>query len=258
MSGAPGPDDRSLPVDLHFPDPRILSVDIDSIVRRGTRMRRNRRMLAGAGAAAVIVVLGVSGAYLVPGPSPSAASVTGTASVSAPASSSRFETTSVYRDHPPTGGRITVIGTMPNPEADFTMSLLAWPSGGQLCSGTADLTSATDNSIACADPPSELSSGGPAVAAPHVVAHVTDLEGSQVVIGFAAGDVTRVSLKIHGQEYSAKVVPLSGAPSTGAYLVWVSPRNGAVTDHDFAQITGYDSRGEIVARDLSSNASAPK
>jgi hypothetical protein len=91
-----------------------------------------------------------------------------------------------------------------------------------------------------------------------VVAHVTDLEGSQVVIGFTAGDVTRVSLKIHGQEYGAKVVPLSGAPSTGAYLVWASPRNGVVTDHDFTQLTGYDSRGQIVARDQSSNASAPQ
>jgi hypothetical protein len=166
MSGAPEPDDRSLLVDLHFPDPRILSVDIDSIVRRGMRMRHNRRMLARAGAAAAIVVLGVSGAYLMPGPSPSKARVAGTASVPAPASSSRFETTSVYRDHPPTGGRITVIGTMPYPEVGFTMSLLAWPSGGQLCSGTADLASATDNSITCADPPSELSSGGPVVAAP--------------------------------------------------------------------------------------------
>ncbi len=199
-------------------------------------------------------MLGVSGAYLAPGASPAKAPVTGAASVSAPASpasSSRFETTSVYRDHPPTGGRITVIGTMPYPEFGFTMSLLAWPSGGQLCSGTADLASTTDNSITCADPPSELSSGGPAVAAPHVVAHVTDLEGSQVVIGFTSGDVTRVSLKIQGQEYSATVVPLSGAPSTGAYLVWASPRNGVVTDHDFTQIIGYDSRGEIVARDLS-------
>ena len=237
------PDDLSLPVNIHFPDQRVFAVDIDSIMGRGLRMRRNRKALTGAVAAVAIGVLGVSAAYLVPTSSSGApVAVSGTQSPNA------FQQSSAVRDHPPAGGRATVIGSRANPMAGFTLSAVAWLSGGQICYGAADLSSTTNSSITCANRPSTLSPGQAAVLAPHVVAGVTDDMGSPLLIGFASGDVAKVSLKIRGHLYDATVVPLTGSPSIGAYMLWPSPANGVITtQQDFAQITGYNTQGTVVA-----------
>jgi hypothetical protein len=134
--------------------------------------------------------------------------------------------------------------------AGSTLSAVAWLAGKGYCFGATDLTSSktSENSINCVHRPSALSSAKPAVVAPEVVLGVTDATGSQLVIGFVSGDVTKVSLKIRGHLYDADVAELFGSPSTGAYMVWVSPAYGVVTGaQDFTQITGYDARGAVVA-----------
>lgn len=242
MSTEPQADEQPLPVNLHFRDQRALTVDIDSIMRRGLRMRRSRRALAGGVAAVAIGALGVSAAYLASTPSTSAPAVGG-------ASSTGFQQSGIVRDHPPAGGRVTVLGSQVNPMAPGspTMSVVAWLSRGQLCSGVADLKNTASDAVACASRPSALSTAAPAVLAPRLVADFTDQFGRRVAIGFVSGDVAKVSLKIRGQLYTAATVPLSGATATGAYMFWIGGGVFVTGDQDLTQITGYDSHGVVVA-----------
>ena len=245
----PESDSRPLPVNLHFPDQRSLTVDIDAVMRRGLRMRRNRKVLAGTIAAVAVGVLGASAAYLVPAtaPAPTTASSSKAPVVSA-ASPTGFQGSSVVRDHPAAGGHITVLDSRVNPMmGGFTVSVVAWLSDGQLCSGAADLTSSSDSSITCASRPSELSATAPTALAPYLVAGVTTATGQQLVIGFTSGDIAKVSLKIRGHLYDAAVVALPGSPPTGAYMVWTGGADFVRTGQDFTQITGYDSQGAVVA-----------
>ena len=242
----PESDSRPLPLNLHFPDQRSLTVDIDAVMRRGLRMRRNRKVLAGTVAAVAVGVLGASAAYLVPAPTPAPASSSKAPVVSA-ASPTGFQGSSVVRDHPAAGGHITVLGSRVNPMmGGFTVSVVAWLSDGQLCSGAADLTSSSDSSITCASRPSELSATAPTALAPYLVAGVTTATGQQLAIGFTTGDIAKVSLKIRGHLYDAAVVALPGSPATGAYMVWTGGADFVRTEQDFTQITGYNSQGAVV------------
>lgn len=239
------PDDWPLPIDVDFPDERSLTVDIDAVMRKGLRMRRNRKALTGAVAAVAVGVLGLSAAHLAPTSSSGAPAV----NVVTPTKSQQ---SNALLDRFLGADDVTVLGSKPNPMAGSTLFAVAWLSGGGICVGATDLRSAetTSSSIACDRRPSALSSAKPTVLAPRVVLGVTDDTGSQLVIGFVSGDVTKVSLKIRGHLYDAAVTALFGSPSTGAYLVWVSPANGVVTGgRDFTQITGYDARGAVVAGD---------
>jgi hypothetical protein len=230
-------------MDVHFADQRSLTVDIDAIIRNGLRMRRNRKALVGVVAAAAVGVLGVSAAYLAPTSS-------STVPVVNAASPTGSQQPTVLHDYPPAVGHVTVLGSRANPMAGSTLSAVAWLSGEGICFGATDLTrtDTTGSSISCTRRPSALSATEPTVVAPQVVADVTDDMGSQLVIGFVSGDITKVSLDILGHPYDAAVAALPGSPSTGAYLVWVSPANGVVTGgQDFTQITGYTSRGVPVA-----------
>ena len=87
---------------------------------------------------------------------------------------------------------------------------------------------------------------GQGVAAPHVVAGVTNPEGSQVAIGFVTGDVSKVSLSITGESFSATVVPVAGAASLGAYTFGIPGSYGSATGIDFTGLVGYDSRGDVI------------
>ena len=235
--------DQPLPVNLHFPDQRALTVDIDSIMRRGLRMRRTRKALTGAVAAVAIGGLGVSAGYLVPTTSSSAHAVS-------TVSPTGFQQSSVVRDHPPAGGRVTVLDSRANPQvAGLTASVVAWLSGGRICSGVANLTSTANDAVTCVSRPSALSTATPTVLAPHVVADTTDYSGSQLAIGFVSDDatITNVFLKIRGHIYDSAVVPLPGSASIGAYRVWIAEEDFVTTEQDFTQITGYTSYGVVVA-----------
>jgi hypothetical protein len=237
------PDDRSLPIDVHFPDQRSLTVDIDVIMRNGLRMRRNRKAFVGVVAAVAAGVLGVSAATLAPMSSSSAHVVNA-------ASPTGTQQSNVLREIIPGVDHVTILGSRANPMAGSTLSAVAWLSGGGPCFGATDLTktSTSDSSYTCIRRPSALSSTKPTVLAPQVVAGVTDDTGSQLMIGFVSGDVTKVSLKIRGHLYDAAVAALFGSPSTGAYMVWASAADGVVTGgQDFTQITGYNSHGVLVA-----------
>jgi hypothetical protein len=131
------------------------------------------------------------------------------------------------------------------------LSAVAWLAGGGVCYGTTDVTKpgASSSAIDCGRRPSALSATKPSVLAPQVLAGITNDTGSQLVVGFVSGDVTKVSLKIRGHLYDAAVTELFGSPSTGAYMVWASPADGVVTNgQDFTQVTGYNSHGVVVAR----------
>ncbi|MEY9864277.1 hypothetical protein ABH935_009933 [Catenulispora sp. GAS73] len=233
-------DGRPLPVNLHFRDERVLTVDIDAIMSSGRRMRHNRKALAGAGVVAAIGVLGVSAAYLAP-TSASSAAVVG----AAPSPGRQQPSTAL--NYLAGGGHVTVLGSRVNAQAGFTLSAVAWRAGPSICSGIANLVATTtSSSITCANRPSTLSATRPTVLAPHLVTGVTDDMGAQVAIGFVSGDVAEVSLKVRGQLCDATVVALPGSPSTGAYVVWIGPGDSVATAQDFTQIIGYDSRGAIV------------
>jgi len=237
-------DDQPLPVNLRFRDERALTVDIDAAMSSGRRMRRNRKALAGAVAAVAIGVLGVSAAYLAPTSSSSAPVVSAAPSTGSQQSSARLDLLLAG------GGHVTILGSRVNAMAGSTLSAVAWRAGPSICYGTADLaTSASGSStssINCAQRPSALSATTPTVLAPQLVAHVTDDMGAQVAIGFVSGDVAKVSLKIRGHLYDATVVALPGSPSTGAYVVWIGPKDLVTTARDFTQIVGYGSRGTVV------------
>lgn len=246
MSSEPELDDQVLPVNLHFRDERVLTVDIDAVMNSGRRMRRDRMVLAGVGAAAVIGVSAVSVAYLVPTASPSASTV-GSAPSSSPAASSSPQPSDKLDSLLAGGGHVTVLGSRPNPMAGFTLSAVAWRAGRQICYGTANLAgSVTSSTITCANRPSALSATTPTALAPNLIAGVTDDTGARVAIGFVSGDVATVSWKIRGHLYDATVVALPGSPSTGAYMAWIDSEDAGSSAPEFTQITGYDSRGNVV------------
>lgn len=235
-------DDQPLPVNLHFRDERALTVDIDAIMSRGLRMRRNRKVLAGVVAAVTSGGLGVSAAYLAPTSSP------GAPAVSAAPSTSRQQSSNNNLDVVLAGaGHVTVLGSRPNITSGSTLSAVAWRAGPQICYGSADLAGSTTSSmINCADRPSALSATTPTVLPPQLIGGVTDDTGAQLAIGFVSGDVATVSVKIRADLYDATVVALPGSPSTGAYVVWIAPQDVVTSPRDFTQITGYDSQGAAV------------
>jgi hypothetical protein len=234
---------RPLPVNLHFPDERVLTVDIDAIMGSGRRMRRNRRALAWALAAVAIGVLGTSAAYLAPAASSSSAPV-----VSAAPSSSTQQWSAKLGKLLAGGGQVTILGTQVNAAAGSTTFGVAWRSGPGICFGTADVAGAVSNSsINCTGRPSALSATKPSALAPQLVKGTTDDTGGQVAIGFVSGDVAKVSLKIRGHLYDADVVAVPGSPSTGAYMVWIDPKDFVTTARDFTQIIGYNDRGAVVS-----------
>lgn len=236
-------DDQPLPVNLHFRDDRALTVDIDAIMSSGRRMRRNRKVVAGAVAAAVIGVLGVSAAYLAPTSSSNAPVVSAAPSTSPQQSSDRLDSLLAG------GGHVTVLSSRPNAMTGYTLSAVAWRAGPQICYGTADMAGSKMNStITCANRPSALSATTPTVLAPHLITGVTDDTGAQVAIGFVSGDVAKVSLKIHGHLYDATVVAVPGSPSTSAYTLWIDPKDHVASPQDFTQITGYSSQGAVATR----------
>lgn len=243
MSSEPEFDDQPLPVNLHFRDERALTVDIDAIVHSGRRMRRNRKALAGAVAAAVIGVVGASAAYLAPSSSSS------TPVVSAAPSAGPRQSPNNLDEVLAGGGHVTIVGSWPSPTAGYTRSAVAWRAGPQICYGTADLAGNLISSMTtCANRPSALSATTPTILAPHVISSVKGDPGAQAAIGFVSGDVAKISLKIRGHRYDATVVAIPGSPATGAYAVWIDPKDLLGTSaRDFTQITGYDSQGTVVA-----------
>jgi hypothetical protein len=235
----PGFEDEPLPVNLHFRDERVLTVDIEAVMSSGRRMRRNRTMLAGAVAAAAVCVLGASAAYLAPTSARSTQVVSATPSTTA--SRSSLDTLAGM------GGHVTIINSRPSAMTGSTLDVVAWRAGPQICYGTADVHgSSVAGAITCEDRPSALSATVPTVLAPALKSGTTDDVGSQVAIGFVSGDVAKVSLKVNGHLYQATVVAVPGSPATGAYAVWTSSADFVKSSRDFTQITGYDSRGDAV------------
>jgi hypothetical protein len=242
MSIEPEPQpDHSLPVNLHFPDQRALTVDIDAIMQTGLRIRRTRKALMGVVAAVTVGVLGVSAAYLAPGTSSSAPVVSSTASASPTDSQQGGSLVAAHT---------TYLYSKVNPQTGATLSAVAWLAGGGVCYGTLNVakTGASGSAITCGRRPAALSATKSSVLTPQVLAGITNDTGSQLVVGFVSGDVAKVSLKIRGHLYDATVTALYGSPSTGAYLIWASSENGVVTNgKDFTQVTGYNSHGVAVA-----------
>lgn len=233
-------DQPPLPVNLHFRDERVLTIDFDAAVTGGRRIRRNRRALAGAVAAALVGVLGVSAAYLAPGTS-SPAPVVGPAQTASPWKTLDLDQILAG------GGHVTIIDSRPNPQAGFTLDAVAWRAGPGICYGTATVGGGkTGSVITCGARPPGLSATKPTALAPNLIKNTTTATGQQVAIGFVSGNVAKVSLKIRGHLFEATVVALPGSPSIGAYVVWIGGQASVTSARDFTQITGYDSRGNVV------------
>ena len=233
--------DEPLPVNLHFRDERVLTIDIDAVMTSGRRMRRNRTVLAGAVAVAAIAVLGVSAAYLAPTQARSTEVVSATPSTT---SSQSFLDMALAG----MGGHVTIISSRPNTTTGSTLDAVAWRAGPQICYGIADVAGIRKESsfYTCANRPYELSATVPTVLAPTVESQKTVNPDTPVAIGFVSGDVAKVSVKVNGHVYDAPVVAVPGSPATGAYAVWISAADHVTNSSDFTQITGYDSRGNVV------------
>jgi hypothetical protein len=229
-------------MNLHFRDERVLTIDIDAAITTGQRMRRNRNARAWAVAAALIGALGASAAYLAPTSSPSASVVSASPSTGSQPSTSRLDFLLAG------GGHVTVLGSRKSAETGSTLSAVAWRAGPSICSGTADLSAdgAGGSTIECGSRPSGLSATKPTALAPYVVKDATDATGAHVAIGFVSGDVAKVSLRIRGHLYQGTVVAVPGTPATGAYVIWIDPKDSVPSAQDFTQITGYDSSGAVV------------
>lgn len=231
--------DEPPPVNLHFRDERVLTIDIDAVMTSGRRMRRNRTVLAGAVAVAAIAVLGVSAAYLAPTHTRSTEVVSATPSTT---SSQSFLDMALAG----MGGHVTIISSRPDATGS-TQDIAAWRAGPQICYAIADVAgSATSSMTTCANRPSTLSATVPTVLAPNVESGATVDLGATIAIGFVSGDVAKVSLKVNGHVYEAPVVAVPGSPATGAYAFWISPKDLVKSSQVFTQIIGYDSHGDVV------------
>ena len=248
----PLPDGKTCPVDLNFTEPDPAQLDLASIVRRGTAIRRRRR-IANAGAAVVAcaavvsIVVGVRGASFHWFPP---------AATSAPAVPAKPIDAQVATD-PPVTGKLTLLSNLPRP-----WTTLAWATRrGEVCWATYRTPeSGGDEDVECPEwsGPDIPGPGRPGLSS-LVFSTLPETgfpgqgNGDLVpALGLATPRATRVTLTFFGHSFSAAVVPvpLGHGKTVGVYLIWLQVPS-SVSGFGSGNITGavaYDTAGRIVAR----------
>jgi len=243
----PLPADRTCPVDLDFTEPHPAQLDMNSIVRRGTTIRRRRRFAsAGAAivtcAAAVSIVVGVRGASFHWSPPPA----------TSPASTAPESIDAQVAQDPPVTGKLTLLSNSPRPWTTVTWATRR----GEVCwaSYRTSMPDATGDyqcpGWSAADIPGP---GRPALSVPDFSPFLSQADSSLVpAFGLVTPQATRVTVTFFGHSFSAKVVPvpLGHGKTVGVYLIWLrvpASASGYGTS-DLSAATGYNAAGRIVAR----------
>lgn len=221
------------PVDLHYPEPDPVDLDLPTIVGRGRRIRRRQRFarvmaVVIAGAAVASIGIGLRGATF--GWFPDRAQ--------APAGRPPLPIDPLVALNPPANGKLTLISNKPR-----GWITVAWGTRAGVCYAIfapAVSGSARSDCWSRADIPGPGHTGfGPLL---------------PVVGGFPGGDLpemglvttraVRVTLTYSGHSVSAGVVqvPMGNGRPVGVYLVWLPPSNSNIDG-----AAGYDRAGGVVA-----------
>ena len=244
----PLPSGETCPVDLNFPEPNPVRLDLAPIIRHGRSIRRRRRITTAAAAmaacaAAASVIAGTRGATFRWFP-PAAVSGPGTRVTPVDA---------LVATDPPVTGKLTLVSNWPRHwdtvawatrRGDVCWAAyhtpMAGASEGYMCPGW----SGTDIPGAGRQ---NLSPLLPATApfSPETPALVPEL-------GLVTPRAVRVTVTFAARDFSAGVVtvPLGGGKTIGVYLIWlrVPPGSGGYGSNDVSGAIAYDAAGRIVAR----------
>lgn len=236
------PGRETCPVDLHYPEPDPVGLDLSAIVGRGRRIRHRQRLAqavaaVAACAAVVSLAVGLRGARFDWFPSHSRA-VDGQGA--APADP-------FVAENPPVNGELTLLSTWPR-----GWTTVAWATRqGDVCWATYDhgtALAADDNCWSPAEVPGPGSDRfGPLLptTALFPVAQVAEF-------GLVTPHATRVTVTFFGHPFSAGVVrvPTGGGRDIGVYMIWlrVPASASGYGSADVGGAVGYDQSGQIVAR----------
>jgi hypothetical protein len=243
-TGRVAADDHALPFDLHFADPRSLSLDYEAIVERGQTLRRNRKLVGGAAAVGLLGTAAFVGACV--------QSTTNTAPPASggPSTTVGFYTSEVVTNNPPIGDHVTALGSKTGSQPTG-LSLVAWLSANnELCLGSADLNETSSGTVVCTPAADALTHPGAAV----LVANPTPVSGFAVpgyfpAIGFMRGSAARITVTYHGTTLDASPVDFPAKAGTcSAYAIWL-PVQGSTTvsSGDISRVVAYDAHGTEVA-----------
>ena len=248
--------DETCPVNLHYAEPEPVRLDLTSIIGRGERVRRRRRLaragtaiLACAVLAGTLVVTRGGPATWFPGHSRPAASASGS------------PIAALVAAHPPVGGKPTLLSRWPR-----NWTTVAWATWqGDVCWATARIPmhGATEENSCPGWTRADIPGPGRQGLSPLLPGilpqedGVTDGRpgggGNRVPeFGLVSPRAVRVVLTFLGHTFTARVVyvPVRGGSTIGAFMVWFTLPRGvsSYTGADITREIAYDAAGHIVAR----------
>ena len=247
MNTQPAPE--TCPLDLSYPDPDPVRLDLAAITHRGGRIRRRQRLTAVAAAVAACaavasVAVGVRGATF---------HWFGATSQHV-ASRPLTPIDTRVAAQPPVTGKLTLLSTWPR-----NWTTVAWATAhGDVCWATYRTpTQGTVGDYQCpgwtpADVPAAHRPGlSPLL--PGIAPEVQGLGNLADFVGLVTPRASKVTLWFFGRPYIAGVVPvpMGGGRTVGVYMFWgqvPASANGIYRSNDLRNAVAYDSAGRVVAR----------
>jgi hypothetical protein len=229
------------PVDLHYPEPGEVSLNLASIVAHGRQIRRRRRLTRALGmvaacAAVVSLAAGLRGATLDWFSSRPAS----------PSGPAARPIDAFVALHPPAYGQLTLLSHWP---AGWTS--VAWATGrGEVCWATYSLADAGDEGSNCWSPP-DIPGQGTGGFSPLLPTVAPMAAGQVAEFGLVTSRASRVTVTFNGHPFRAGVVqvPMSGGKTIGVYMIWFSLPAGD-TSYGSGNVGGaiaYDRAGRVIA-----------
>jgi hypothetical protein len=236
------PNRETCPIDLRFPEPGAVDLDLSSIVGRGRRIRRRQRLgkavaAVAACAAVASIFAGLRGATSGWFPSHS----------QPPVSRAVAPTDPFVAVNPPVNGELTLLSAWP---AGWTT--VAWATRqGDVCWATYATAAGRDEGNGCWSRP-DIPGQGSQGFSPLLPTDAQFPVSRVPEFGLVTPLATRVTVTFFGHPFSAGVVqvPMSGGKTIGVYMIWLGVPASA-SGYGSADVGGaiaYDRAGRIVAR----------
>jgi hypothetical protein len=240
---------ETCPLDLSYPDPAPVRLDLASITHRGRRIRRRQRLAVAAAAVAACAALasvaaGVRGATF---------HWSGAASQHVPSRPLTPIDTRVATQ-PPVTGKLTLLSTWPR-----HWTTVAWATAhGDVCwaSYRTPAQGMPDDYQCPGWTPADIpSANGPGLSPllPGIAPEVQGLGNLVDFVGLVTPRASKVTLSLFGRPYIAGVVPvpMGGGHTVGVYMFWgkvPASAQGIYTSNDLSNAVAYDQAGRVVAR----------
>jgi hypothetical protein len=242
------PAGQGRPVDLDYPEPGFRSLDLGSILVRGRRIRRRRRLAHAAAA----LVASAAIASAVAGARGHAIGLFQPPPAGPPAGQPAAPIDALVASHPPANGQLTLISSWPR-----HWTTLAWATrDGSVCWATyrVPMSGGTEQFECPAWSPADVPGAGTRALSPLFPGIFPDAPDGRLVpeLGLATPRASRVTVTFAGKDFSATVVPvpLPGGKTVGVFITWI--RLPAHQDsYGSSQVTreiAYDRGGRIIAR----------